>query len=389
MDNFTNEDVITMKLLHYFITEKNYSPVIVHGAKDEIWLENMKADYEIIRIVTGYIHNNEQLGFDVFKTKKIVNNIKKKTFNLSMNVLSIFLSLGDNVNLNEEKIKSVKNIDMISIKEDKDLQKYDFLYRYFPDIDKKLKFDEKGISLFLKITDDINEKNMNEAKRVEKVFSPKVPYITYIIMTINIIAYLIGIMISPEGLFGTNKLSIILFGNLKAAILNGEYYRLITSSFIHANIYHIAFNMYALWILGKEAESYFGRGKFLIIYFLSALASSLLSTLLNTGYSVGASGAIFGLLGALLYFGYNYRAYLGNTLINQILPVIAINLFLGFTVNSVDNYGHIGGLIGGYLSSMAVGITTKDGKTNNVNGIILTIMLFVFLIFMTFFYGNM
>lgn len=386
MNNFTDEDVLTMKLLHYFITEKNYSPVIVHGAKDEIWLENMKEDYEIIRIVTGYIHNNEQLGFDLFKTKKIVNNIKKKTFNLSMNVLSIFLSLGDNVNLEEE---SAKNIDMISIKEDNDLKKYDFLYNYFPDIDKKLKFDEKGISLFLKITDDINEKNMNEAKRVEKVFAPKVPYVTYIIIAINILIYLIGIMISPEGLFGANKLSILLFGNLKAAIVSGEYYRLFTSAFIHANIYHIAFNMYALWILGKEAESYFGRGKFLIIYILSALASSLLSTLLNTGYSVGASGAIFGLLGALLYFGYNYRAYLGNTLINQILPVILINLFLGFTISSVDNFGHIGGLIGGFLASMAVGVTTKDGKTNNTNGIILTIMLFAFLIFMNFFYGNM
>ncbi len=386
MNNFTDEDVLTMKLLHYFITEKNYSPVIVHGAKDEIWLENMKEDYEIIRIVTGYIHNNEQLGLDIFKTKKIVNNIKKKTFNLSMNVLSIFLSLGDNVNLEEE---SAKNIDMISIKEDNDLKKYDFLYNYFPDIDKKLKFDEKGISLFLKITDDINEKNMNEAKRVEKVFAPKVPYVTYIIIAINILIYLIGIMISPEGLFDANKLSILLFGNLKAAIVSGEYYRLFTSAFIHANIYHIAFNMYALWILGKEAESYFGRGKFLIIYILSALASSLLSTLLNTGYSVGASGAIFGLLGALLYFGYNYRAYLGNTLINQILPVILINLFLGFTISSVDNFGHIGGLIGGFLASMAVGVTTKDGKTNNTNGIILTIMLFAFLIFMNFFYGNM
>ena len=101
MENFDDKDVITMKLLHYFITEKGYSPVVIHGAKDEIWLENMEEDYKIVRIVSSYIHNNEQLGFDTFKTKRIVKSIKKKTLNLSMKVLSIFIDLGDNVNLEE------------------------------------------------------------------------------------------------------------------------------------------------------------------------------------------------------------------------------------------------------------------------------------------------
>lgn len=385
MDNFNDKDVITMKLLHYFITEKNYSPVVLHGAKDEIWLENMSSDYEIVRIVSGYIHNDEQLNFDLFKTKKIVKSIKRKTLNLSMNVLSIFIDLGENVNL--DRIE--KHIDMISVKDTKDIKKYDFLYKHFPDIDKKLKFNEKGVSLFLKITDDINEKNMKEAKRVDKVFTPKTPYVTYTIMALNILIYIIGVFLNISGLFGSNNLSIIVFGNLKEAIVGGEYYRLITSAFIHANIYHIFFNMYALYILGKEAESFFGKWKFLTIYLLSAISASLLSILLNTGYSVGASGAIFGILGALLYFGYNYRVYLGNTLINQIVPVIIINLILGFTITSVDNFGHIGGLIGGFTTAMAVGLTTKSGKSDKLNGIIITIMLFAFLIFMNFFYRGM
>lgn len=386
MENFDEKDIITMKLLHYFITEKGYSPVVVQGAKDEIWLENMNEDYKIVRIVSAYIHNNEQLGFDTFKTKKIVGNIKKKTLNLSMKVLSIFTDLGDNVNLEETK---EKNIEMIEVKEDNDVKKYEFLYKYFPDIDKKLKFNEKGISLFLKITDDINKKNMNEAKRVEQVFSPKTPYITYVLLTLNILIYVIGIMFNPGGLFGTNSASIYLFGNLKEAILDGQYYRLLTSAFIHVNIYHIAFNMYALYILGKQAESFFGRGKYITIYLLSALSASLLSILLNTGYSAGASGAIFGILGALLYFGYNYRVYLGNSLVNQILPVIVINLFLGFTISSVDNFGHIGGLVGGFATAMAVGLTTKQGSTERLHGIIITVLLFAFLIFMNFFYGSM
>ena len=85
------KDEMVMKLLHYFITEKNYNPVVLHGAQDEIWLENMDNEYKIVRIVSNYIHNNEQLDFDLFKTKRIVNNIKKKTFNFNMNVLSIYV----------------------------------------------------------------------------------------------------------------------------------------------------------------------------------------------------------------------------------------------------------------------------------------------------------
>ena len=74
------KNVITMKLLHYFITEKNYNPIILQGVEDEIWLENLDEDCKVIRIVSNYIHNDEQFDFDVFKTKRILKKIKKKTF---------------------------------------------------------------------------------------------------------------------------------------------------------------------------------------------------------------------------------------------------------------------------------------------------------------------
>lgn len=379
MECFNEKDMITMKLLHYFITEENYSPVVLHGAKDEIWLENMNNDYKIVRIVSNYIHNNEQLNFDIFKTKKIVKSIKKKTLNVNMNVLSIFIDLGDNVKLHEEK-----DIDLVYLEDEKDVKKYDFLYKHFPDIDKKLTFKEKGMNLFLKITDDINKKNIEEARRVEEIFKPKVPIVTYILIGINVLIFLVGM------LFGLNNVFINLFANYGPYITGGEYYRLITSAFIHANILHIAFNMYALYLLGSQAESFFGKWKFLIIYLLSAISGSLLSILLNQGaVSVGASGAVFGIMGALLYFGFNYRVYLGNTLVREIIPVILINLAFGFMVTGVDNFAHIGGLVGGLTTAMAVGLTTRSGKTDKLNGIIITILLFAFLIFMNFFYQGM
>ena len=378
MEEFDKKDIITMKLLHYFITNQNYNPVVLHGAKNEIWLENMNSEYKIIRIVSGYIHNNEQLDFDTFKTRKIVKNIKRKTFNLTMPVLSIFVDLGDNVNLKEEK-----DIDFVSIKNEKDVKKYDFLYKCFPDIDKKLKFTEKGMNLFLKITDDINKKNMEEAKRVEELFKPKKPIITYVLIAINVIIFLLGMILNLSDTF------INLFANYGPLVTEGQYYRLFTSMFIHANLFHILFNMYALYLLGSQAEGFFGKGKFLVIYILSGISGSLLSILLNQGaVSVGASGAIFGILGALLYFGYNNRVYLGNTLIREIVPVILINLAFGFMMTGVDNFAHIGGLIGGITTAMAVGFHSNTGKSDRINGIIITIMLFAFLIFMNFFYAG-
>ena len=91
------KDTLMVNLAHYFITKRKYNPVILHGIDDEIWLENMNEDYKIVRIVFGYIHNDEQLGFNMFKTSKIVKDIKRKTFNFKMNVLSIFIYLVEGV----------------------------------------------------------------------------------------------------------------------------------------------------------------------------------------------------------------------------------------------------------------------------------------------------
>ena len=88
---------IVMKLLHYFITEKNYNPIILQGVENEIWLENLSEDYKVVRIVSGHIHNDEQYDFDKFKTKRILKKIKKKTLSLNMNVFSFFLNISDNI----------------------------------------------------------------------------------------------------------------------------------------------------------------------------------------------------------------------------------------------------------------------------------------------------
>ena len=101
-------------------------------------------------------------------------------------------------------------------------------------------------------------------------------------------------------------------------------------------------------------------------------------------YSMGASGAIFGLLGSIAYFTYYYRATLQGLLRSQIVPVILLNLSLGLFVSGIDMMGHVGGLIGGILMSMAIGIGDKGRKTDEINGIIVLILLAIAMTYMMF-----
>ena len=101
LTKFSSKDIIIFKLAHYFITEKNYNPIILHGVNDEIWLENLDEEYRVVRLVSHYIHNNEQMRFDKFKVNKIIKSIKRKTLSLKMDVLNIYTDIGDSVVLND------------------------------------------------------------------------------------------------------------------------------------------------------------------------------------------------------------------------------------------------------------------------------------------------
>ena len=376
-------DEIVMKLLHYFITEKGYNPVVLHGAKDEIWLENNTSDYKIVRIVSGYIHNDEQLNFDIFRTKQIIKKIKTKMFSFKINTLSIFVNLGDNVNLENKDFDSIKCADIKTID---DINKYPFITNTFPNIIEVEKTNEEGIELFIKLTDEINKKNIDESKKAEDVFSKKTPIMTYIFMVICLVLYLMCGVLS-ENLFELNPNVLYKLGGLVSIDYfksNVEWYRLISSVFLHASIIHLICNMYSLYVLGPQLESFFGKVKYTIIFIVSGIIGNLVSlAFIQIGIvSVGASGAIFGLLGSLLYFGYHYRVYLSGVIRSQIIPLIILNLGIGFVVSGINNYAHIGGLIGGILISIAVGVKYKSTKVDRINGVVMSLILIGALIFM-------
>jgi membrane associated rhomboid family serine protease len=140
------------------------------------------------------------------------------------------------------------------------------------------------------------------------------------------------------------------------AVADGDWWRLITSAFLHGSLLHIAFNMYFLWFVGAPVEAALGRGRFLLVYFVSGLAGSAGALVYTADKpTVGASGALFGILGAALILERQRNYVLGGSA----LALIVINLILSFALSNISIGGHIGGLIGGGLCTL---VFSKFGR---------------------------
>ncbi|MGH3085849.1 MAG: rhomboid family intramembrane serine protease [Rubrobacteraceae bacterium] len=137
---------------------------------------------------------------------------------------------------------------------------------------------------------------------------------------------------------------------IPALVAQDEVWRLVSSMFLHSGFIHLGFNMLSLYFLGSFAESAFGRGRFFAMYFLSGLSGGIAYLYFGDFQTpaVGASGAIFGLLGGILGFSMRQGTFSWqNPLIRQLLILLAINLYLGFSIANISNTAHIGGLVGG------------------------------------------
>lgn len=368
--SISKEDTLVMKLIHYFVTNEDYRPIVVHGVQNEIWLENLDNDIPLIRINSNYIHNEEQLMSDLRKVEVIRKTIKKKTYSFRSKVLNLLMNTRDEVTLTEEE-----NVLSIKVKNITELKKNKFINDYFPNFKEKVVSKNNGIVDVLEMTEELNKKTIKEDNELAKIFLKKdQPIVTYFIILLNIIVFMLSLL--------DYNMIINYFANYYINVKNGEIYRLLTACFVHANFLHIFFNMYALYYIGPMVEKYYGKLKYLLIYLGSGIMGSLFSVVLSNNVSIGASGAIFGLFGSMLYFGYKYRATLDGFVRSGIIPVLFINLILGFIVPNIDVYGHIGGLIGGLLLSYILGVYRKGKKKNTLNGLIIITILIASLSYM-------
>ena len=145
--------------------------------------------------------------------------------------------------------------------------------------------------------------------------------------------------------------------------LAGEWWTLITATYLHANVLHILFNMVWLRRTGAWVEELFGASRFVMIYTFSGLVGSATSVLAGTPFFIGASGAIFGLFGALIYYGLHRGGTFGSAIFKQIAILAVIAFVFGLVMTNVDNWGHVGGFMGGLLAAIALSYEERKSQT--------------------------
>lgn len=204
---------------------------------------------------------------------------------------------------------------------------------------------------------------ITESKGKEK--SSKI--VTYILIFINVLIFIITAFLS-QNLYNIDVYTLVLMGAKFNEFINrGQLWRFITAAFLHGGLTHVTFNMYALNIIGGEVEYSYGKIKYMAIYICSAISGSIFSYIFNRdSVSVGASGAVFGLFGAMLVYGFNNRKNIGKAYMMNILKVIGVNILIGVTISTIDNSAHIGGLLTGaivaIISSLTIGGNRNEPK---------------------------
>ncbi len=177
--------------------------------------------------------------------------------------------------------------------------------------------------------------------------------LVFIWLTMTVVGLLTGL-----GLGGSQNVRVLVLMGAKvnALIVAGQYWRLLTANFLHIGFLHLAFNTYALIVFGTDMERRYGHWRFLALYLLAGLGGSVLSFLANDAIAAGASGAIFGLLGAMIAYLITYRDEFGDygrRRLSSLFLVAGYNLLMGFVMPGIDYFGHIGGLLTGLILGWA------------------------------------
>lgn len=189
---------------------------------------------------------------------------------------------------------------------------------------------------------------------------------TYVFFGVNILIFVLMALAGGS----SNEPTLMAFGvKSNSEIAEGQWWRFVTPIFIHIGLLHLFFNSYALWIVGPQVEKLYGGARFVLLYMLTGIAGVYGSYSYHPGtISAGASGAIFGLFGVLLVFGIRYRSsippFFKRAVGTGVLPVIVINLIIGFTIPAIDNSAHIGGLLAGAMLAAVVPFQKPGEETN-------------------------
>ena len=345
------------KVAYYLVEYKHYRILNLSSSRDEIWLENSgKKEGDIIRIVRKDLDWGNWVKRDLELTslngEKIRKSLGKRQLHIKNIYISTFPPVDSDPGLFQNPVNHHKTtIQPLLLNGDQSVEilNDDPLFNE-GEWELPNEVLEANVDWMRNMTMSSSSRQIQKERQL---FERGKPFFTYFFIAVQVIMFLIlelnGGSKDPQ--------TLIQFGaKYNPLMIEGEWWRLVTPIFLHIGLLHLLMNTLALYYLGIAVEKMFGRVRFVLIYMLSGIAGTLASFLFTSNLSAGASGAIFGCFGALLYFGVLHPKVFFRTMGTNIIAVILLNLVLGFSIPGIDNAGHIGGLAGGFLAAGIVSL---------------------------------
>jgi rhomboid protease GluP len=367
--------------LVYFFIKQRYRMIQLSNDSHEIWLESLENKHvPIVRIVRYDIDWSQWLKRDMEYAWRIAEQIQKRRIRKFKQIVNIYVSAYPPVDdweflvekplpLSQQQNAVFRTFLIHSGNVNISLQQLTEIVKTpitFPSVaDDRDPFFEAE-----RLKRDILWEAREQHERERRLFEYGKPVFTYIFITVQVIVFLL--MEWSGG--STNPAVLIKYGaKFNPLIQAGEWWRFFTPIFLHVGFLHLLMNTFALYYLGMTVERLYGSWRFFFIYLIAGFFGTLGSFLFTTSLSAGASGAIFGLFGALLYFGTVYRHLFFQTIGTNIIGLIIINLLFGMMVPGIDNAGHIGGLIGGFLAAGIVHLPNHLDWKRQVRSLLVTV----------------
>jgi rhomboid protease GluP len=359
------EDFIFWHLAYFLISEQGYRIIQLFENQQELWLEKLEnKNAPIIRLLHYDFDWSNSMQRDIEFAAANGERVRRQLRRGKMHVINIYVSQNPPVDEYEFRLNKPyvnpegQKTTLTPILVAKGM--YENSFQQISDILNTIvnfpieeEYSEEEVELLKKSALEDANKRVRAEKQI--LMNGK-PVITYILMVIQIAVFL---FLEMKG-GSTNTSTLIKYGaKVNQLIVEGQWWRFLTPVFLHIGFLHLAMNTLALYYLGTAVERMYGNVRFLFIYLFAGITGFIASFIFSANLSAGASGAIFGCFGALLYFGAIYPKLFFRTMGMNVFMILGLNLLFGFSASGIDNAGHLGGLAGGFLAAGIVHFPKK------------------------------
>ncbi|WP_231622392.1 rhomboid family intramembrane serine protease [Halobacillus karajensis] len=376
---FIKQEFYLWKLTYDLVVSQGFQVLNMSTERGEVWLEKEHEwQTHVIRISHKQVNWKNELKRELEKAYRQLTQNKKLFRGGKVQFHVLYVSEYPPV----EEWQSVKEglstkklpIHLYYMDDEQKSNEQKRLYRAFkleePLIDHGVEEAEME-ALIPYLKHQLVKEQQEQRKKVMSLFDYGKPRMTFFLLAVNILIFLYIEWVGDS----TSVDTLIDYGaKFNPAIMEGEWWRIVTSMFLHIGILHLFMNMFALYYLGTAVEKLYGTWRFTLIYVFAGLFGGVASFMLNPHVAAGASGAIFGLFGALLFFGVQHKQLFFRTMGWNLITIVLINILFGLLVPQVDNGAHIGGMAGGFIATAMVRLPKQKNTSKQLVAVLIYVL---------------